>query len=79
MSPFKRNASARAARQAGEHVESAPRMSPGSLRPADMRPGRAYEARHLHDPRCRRPKGGLCTCRKGPDLEIRPLVDPRSN
>ena len=72
MSPFRRNAIRRIARRAGLDEASAEAL-------ADMRPGRTYELRQWHDPECRKPQGGGCTCRNGPEVELRPMVDPLEN
>lgn len=52
----------------------------GPLTWADaLKPGRAIEARHWHDPDCLMPKGGPCSCVDGPDIELRDLAPPDRN
>ncbi len=42
-----------------------------------FRRGCLYHAKVWHDPSCRRPYGGRCSCK--PDVTVEPLVDPASN
>jgi hypothetical protein len=67
MGPYRRRARERAAR-----VTTSPAT------PA-LKPGRSYEARHMHESYCRRPQGEACTCPNGPDVELLPMLDPAEN
>lgn len=46
---------------------------------AKLTPGTVTVLELWHDPDCRRPQGGPCTCADGPDSRLRPLDDPARN
>lgn len=44
-----------------------------------LTPGTLSVAELWHEPECRRPAGGPCTCPDGPEVRIAPALDPKRN